>query len=117
MRAAFGTGSILVDLGAGNCAKAVSLFPVLQPKRYVAVDVSVEFLREALDQVQREHPQLDVVGLGQDFSAGLELPAELLEGGAPLFFYPGSSIGNFTRDEAFAFLRRIHAPRRAAAAC
>ena len=25
------------------------------------------------------------------------------------FFYPGSSIGNFTRDEAFAFLRRIHA--------
>ena len=63
----------------------------------------------ALRQVQREHPQLDVVGLGQDFSAGLDLPAELLEGGAPLFFYPGSSIGNFTRDEAFAFLRRIHA--------
>ena len=82
---------------------------MLQPKRYVAVDVSVEFLRSALDKVQHEHPRLDVVGLGQDFSAGLDLPAELLEGGAPLFFYPGSSIGNFTRDEAFAFLRRIHA--------
>jgi len=109
LRAAFGSVSVLVDLGAGNCAKAVSLFPVLQPKRYVAVDVSVEFLRSALDKVQREHPRLDVVGLGQDFSAGLDLPAELLEGGAPLFFYPGSSIGNFTRDEAFAFLRRIHA--------
>ena len=67
--------------------------------------------------MQREHPQLDVVGLGQDFSAGLELPADLLEGGAPLFFYPGSSIGNFTRDEAL----RLPAPdpraRRAAAAC
>jgi len=109
MRAAFGTGSILVDLGAGNCAKAVSLFPVLEPKRYIAVDVSVEFLREALRQVQRQHPQLDVIGLGQDFSAGLDLPADLLAGGTPLFFYPGSSIGNFTRDEAYAFLRRIHA--------
>jgi len=108
MRNAFGAGAILIDLGAGNCAKAVSLFPVLEPKRYVAVDVSVEFLREALRQVQRERPQLDVVGLGQDFSASLDLPAELLQGGAPLFFYPGSSIGNFTRDEAFAFLRRIH---------
>ena len=36
------------------------------------------------------------------------MPAELLDGGRPLFFYPGSSIGNFTREEAFAFLRRIH---------
>src|SRR5689334_4727993 len=41
LRAACGTGSILVDLGAGNCAKAASLFPLLEPKRYVAVDVSV----------------------------------------------------------------------------
>ena len=102
--------STLIDLGAGNCAKAVSLFPLLQPKRYVAVDVSVEFLREALRQVQREHPQTrHGRRSGQDFSAGLDLPAELLEGGAPLFFYPGSSIGNFTRDEAFAFLRRVRA--------
>ena len=109
MRAAFGTGAILVDLGAGNCAKAMSLFPALEPRRYIAIDVSVEFLREALRQVQRQHPQLDVVGLGQDFSAGLDLPADLLAGGTPLFFYPGSSIGNFTREEAYAFLRRIHA--------
>ncbi|MCE9661495.1 MAG: L-histidine N(alpha)-methyltransferase [Burkholderiales bacterium] len=108
LRKAFGQGTILVDLGAGNCAKAARLFPVLVPRRYVAVDVSVEFLREALRQVQREQPQLEVVGLGQDFSAGLDLPAELLEGGPPLFFYPGSSIGNFTREEAFAFLHRIH---------
>jgi dimethylhistidine N-methyltransferase len=107
IREAFGPGTVLVDLGAGNCAKAQRLFPVLAPRRYVAVDISIEFLRDALRQLQRENPQLDVVGLGQDFSAGLELPAELLEGGAPLFFYPGSSIGNFTPEEAFAFLHRI----------
>ena len=29
--AAVGPGSTLVDLGAGNCAKAASLFPLLQP--------------------------------------------------------------------------------------
>jgi L-histidine N-alpha-methyltransferase len=106
--AACGTGRILIDLGAGSCAKAASLFPALAPKRYVAVDVSVYFGRDALDRVQRENPGLDVVGVGQDFSAALELPAELLDDGTPLFFYPGSSIGNFSRDEAFAFLRRIH---------
>ena len=55
--------------------------------------------------------RLDVIGLGQDFSRSLDLPAELLEA-RPLFFYPGSSIGNFTPDEALAFLRRVRAQAR-----
>ena len=104
---AVGAGMALVDLGAGNCAKAASLFALLEPARYVAVDISVEFLQGALRRLQRENPQLDIAGLGQDFSASLELPAELLGGHRPVFFYPGSSIGNFTREDALAFLRRI----------
>ena len=103
---ATGTGTTLIDLGAGNCAKATRLFPLLEPQRYVAVDISVDFLRDALRRVQREHPQTEVVGLGLDFSRSLALPADVLQG-RPLFFYPGSSIGNFTPDEALAFLRRI----------
>jgi dimethylhistidine N-methyltransferase len=102
-----GAGSIFIDLGAGNCAKASGLFPLLEPSRYVAVDISVDFLHDALKRVQREHPQLDVVGLGQDFSNRLDLPAELLAGARPVFFYPGSSIGNFTPAEALDFLTRV----------
>src|SRR5450755_2216474 len=73
---AIGSGMTLIDLGAGNCAKAASLFPLLEPGRYVAVDISVEFLREALRRLQREHAQLDMVGLGQDFSTARDVPAE-----------------------------------------
>ena len=107
MADATGTGMALIDLGAGNCAKAASLFPLLEPKRYVAVDISVEFLREALRRVQREHPQIEMAGLGQDFSAALDIPADLVGDARPVFFYPGSSIGNFTPTEALAFLRRV----------
>ena len=101
----------LVDLGAGNCAKAASLFGHLRPSRYVAVDISVDFLRSALDNLQRHHPALDMVGVGVDFSAGLALPPEA---GDPqtdvrVLFYPGSSIGNFAPDEALVFLRSVHA--------
>ena len=103
-----GSGITLIDLGAGNCAKATRLFPLLEPQRYVAVDISVDFLRDALRQVQREHPQTDIVGLGLDFSKRLELPPELLQP-RPVFFYPGSSIGNFTPDEALGFLRQVRA--------
>lgn len=103
-----GVGATLIDLGAGNCAKAAQLFPLFEPARYVAVDISVDFLRDALGRVQREHPQLDVVGLGLDFSRELDLPPDLVEG-RPVFFYPGSSIGNFTPPEALAFLRGVRA--------
>ena len=107
MAHAIGSGMALIDLGAGNCAKAASLFPLLEPKRYIAVDISVEFLREALRRLQREHPQLDIAGLGQDFSAAIDVPADLVDGARPVFFYPGSSIGNFAAGEALAFLRRV----------
>lgn len=102
-----GIGASLIDLGAGNCAKASQLFPLFEPRQYVAVDISADFLQDALRRVQREHPQLDVVGLGLDFSSGLTMPSGLVEH-RPVFFYPGSSIGNFTPDEALAFLRRLH---------
>jgi len=107
MASAIGPGAALIDLGAGSCAKAARLFPLLEPKRYVAVDISVEFLREALRTLQRDHPQIAMAGVGEDFSTTLEIPAELVGSERPVFFYPGSSIGNFEAADALAFLRRI----------
>ncbi len=109
-------GAALIDLGAGNCQKAASLFEHVKPFRYVAVDISVDFLRGTLDTLQRQYPDLDMAGVGMDFSESLNLPAAAM-GDIPevralaprVFFYPGSSIGNFTPDEALAFLQRIHA--------
>ena len=101
----------LIDLGAGNCAKAASLFAAFMPSRYVAVDISVDYLRDALDQLQRRHPTLDMVGVGQDFSHTLVLPdaAGAVDAGPRILFYPGSSIGNFTPEKALAFLRQVKA--------
>ncbi len=98
-------GLTLVDLGAGNCQKAARLFEVLRPARYVAVDISTNFLQATLAHLQRQHPTLDMVGVGLDFSARLALPP-LAGAGPRLVFYPGSSIGNFTPLEALAFLRQ-----------
>lgn len=105
MAALIPPGMTLVDLGAGNCEKAARLFDVLRPARYVAVDISVAFLQEALQCLQREHPRVEMVGVGMDFSANLTLPPEA-GGGQRLLFYPGSSIGNFTPAQALVFLRQ-----------
>jgi dimethylhistidine N-methyltransferase len=100
-----GAPPVIVDLGAGNCAKGAALFPLLAPRRYVAVDISADYVAGALAQLQREHPALELVGVGLDFSSRLVLPAELT-GPRALVFYPGSSIGNFDPPGALALLRQ-----------
>lgn len=103
---AVGAGAVLVDLGAGSCEKAARLFGALKPAAYVAVDISADFLRESLERLQQRHPALPIAGVGLDFSASLALPPDLL-GARNVFFYPGSSIGNFTPAEALGFLRQV----------
>lgn len=101
-----GLGVTLIDLGAGNCAKAARLFPVLQPVQYVPVDISVDFLHDAVERLRQCWPHIKMTGIGMDFSASLELPEEVGRG-KRLFFYPGSSIGNFTPEQAVALLGRV----------
>jgi dimethylhistidine N-methyltransferase len=104
--AEIGAGCTLIDLGAGNCEKAERLFGLLAPAQYVAVDISTEFLREKLECLQDRHPRMEIIGLGQDFSRRLVLPPPV-SSRRRLFFYPGSSIGNFPPEEAKEFISRI----------
>ncbi|MFS2139634.1 L-histidine N(alpha)-methyltransferase [Duganella sp. Dugasp56] len=108
MARAIGTGTTMIDLGAGNCAKAASLFPLLQPAQYVPVDISRDFLTEAVGRLQQRFPHIEMTALGLDFSSGFELP-DSVRHSRRLFFYPGSSIGNFSPEQATAFLRGLRA--------
>lgn len=101
-----GDGVTLIDLGASNCAKAARLFPLLRPKQYVPIDISVNHLRDAVADLQQRFPNVAMMGVGLDFSSALDLPGAVRRE-KRLFFYPGSSIGNFTPQEALAFFRRL----------
>jgi L-histidine Nalpha-methyltransferase len=105
---AVGRDATLIDLGAGDCGKAARLFDSLAPAQYVAVDISTSFVAQSLERLQRVHPTLDMIGLGVDFTRELWLP-DIVRAERRVFFYPGSSIGNFTPTEAVAFLARVRA--------
>jgi dimethylhistidine N-methyltransferase len=89
-----------------SAAKAAALIPFLSPSQYVPVDISVDFLREAADKLQASFPALDIVGLGMDFSSSLTLP-DAVRSHDRVFFYPGSSLGNFSPPDALRFLQQI----------
>jgi dimethylhistidine N-methyltransferase len=103
---AAGAGKQLVDLGAGDCCKAASWLPYFQPRRYLAVDIARAPINKALSGLAPEFPEIEMLGIVTDFAHGLDLHQDLQD--MPVtFFYPGSSIGNFSPDEALAFLIRI----------
>jgi L-histidine Nalpha-methyltransferase len=106
--ARIGPGGVLIDLGAGNCEKAERLFGWLAPTQYVAIDIAAEFLRDRINVLAQRNPQHSILGIAQDFTQTIELPDEVADG-ARVVFYPGSSIGNFAPEQAFAFLRRTRA--------
>jgi dimethylhistidine N-methyltransferase len=104
--AEIGSGATLIELGAGNCEKALRLIPALKPAQYVALDISADFLRDSLATVARAHPQLDTLAVGADISADFELPPSVQRERREFLFF-GSSIGNFAPLEAHALLRRV----------
>jgi len=103
-----GAGFTMVDLGAGDGAKAAQLFAALQPARYVAIDISGDYLALALQGLQQRFAAIAMVGVVQDFSTRLALPSGLVSAPA-LAFYPGSSIGNFSPEAALRLLVQLRA--------
>ena len=102
---AVGRGGTLVDLGAGNCAKARLLLPALRPAGYVAVDVSTDFVDRALAALRADFDGMEARGLRADLAQDFDLAG--LPEARRLFFYSGSSIGNFEPDAAEALVRRL----------
>ena len=106
--AVVGAGRQFVDLGAGDCCKAEGWLPFINPVRYIAVDIARHELARALDRMAPEFPGIEMVGVVTDFSRELHLE-EVLDDRPATFFYPGSSIGNFTPEEAVRFMSSIRA--------
>ena len=96
---------VVVEFGAGNARKVGPLLQALRPGAYAALDISAAALRQACAVLQQEHPQVPVLGVCCDYSNLPALPHDpLLRQEPRLGFYPGSSLGNFTPEEATALL-------------
>ncbi len=102
---AVGDCDVLLDLGAGNCAKASQLFNSIQPKQYRALDISKEYLEAAVADLQKQFPQIDMRAQAIDLSLPLAFP-DIAER-RKIFFFPGSSIGNYDPEKADQFFANI----------
>lgn len=107
--AALPSGAQWIDLGCGDCSKSRKWLDKVQPSRLVGVDIAADFLQHSLARIAISYPGIECIGVVSDFTQSLELRELLSEQplAPPVFFYPGSSIGNFARADALRLLRRI----------
>ena len=107
MAAALGAGT-LVEFGAGSARKVSPLLEAMSNPAYVALDISSEHLRDACQRLHQRHPQVPMLGICCDYSQMQQLPLHpLLAQQRRLGFFPGSSLGNFPRNEARALLEQF----------
>jgi dimethylhistidine N-methyltransferase len=98
-------GAVVVEFGSGSSRKTELLLSALdRPSAYIPIEISAAALYPAARRVARSFPGLGVHPVLGGFHEldRLKLP---LDGHACLGFFPGSTIGNFTRTEAVLFLR------------
>ncbi|KVD25843.1 L-histidine N(alpha)-methyltransferase [Burkholderia ubonensis] len=99
----------IVEFGAGSLAKIRILLDAFSaeraPARYVPVDISADYLHEAAARLRAAYPWLDVAPIAADYTKAEQLAALAAEPRRRIGFFPGSTIGNFSPDEADTFLR------------
>ena len=101
-----GKQRVVIEPGAGNCEKVRHLIPALQPRCYVPVDISTDFLADAAAALNEIFPELQIEPVAADFSRVISLP-EAVDSRSAVIFYPGSTIGNFEPADAVKFLQRM----------
>ncbi|KAF2492218.1 hypothetical protein BU16DRAFT_529576 [Lophium mytilinum] len=104
-------GSIVVELGSGNLRKVNILLQAIErvekSVEYYALDLDLDELKRTFSAIPATgYKHVKCFGLHGTYDDGLEwLKSPHARGKAKTILWLGSSIGNFRRDEAQAFLK------------
>ncbi len=108
MASVFGPDCLLIEYGSGSSTKTRILLDHLPHLAgYVPMDISREHLHQTAESLALAYPHLEILPLCADYTAPFELPQASRPALSRVVYFPGSTIGNFHRPEAAAFLCRI----------
>jgi L-histidine Nalpha-methyltransferase len=96
-----GPGASVIEFGAGSNLKIRLLLDhLIEPAAYVPVDISGDYLARQAAALAADYPRLQIQPVLADFTKPFDLPRHAVEPRRNLVFFPGSTIGNFTRRQA-----------------
>ncbi|MBF6569913.1 MAG: L-histidine N(alpha)-methyltransferase [Candidatus Binataceae bacterium] len=102
-----GPRCLVIEYGSGSSNKTRVLLDHLKdPAAYVPVEIAREHLEESARLLRHDYPQLEVHAVCADFTRPLRLPRISRPAARRVVYFPGSTIGNFTPEEARRLLER-----------
>ena len=104
-----GSQASLIEYGSGSSLKTrVLLEHLVDLAVYVPVDISEDHLLASAQQIRSEFAGLEVLPVVADFTKQFTLPDPTVMPLRNIVYFPGSTIGNFTNDDARELLRVMH---------
>jgi dimethylhistidine N-methyltransferase len=108
MADALGARSLLVEFGSGAGTKTRLLLDALEePTGYVPIDISASALAQSAEQLERRYPDLEILPVCADYTGEYRIPEAPRAHDRISVYFPGSTLGNFTRPEARHFLEHV----------
>ncbi len=99
---------LLVEFGSGNCRKIRFLLDhLMSPVGYVPIDISEEQLMSVTAELTADYPELELMPVCGDYTGNLEIPSVSADYSRIIVYFPGSTIGNFTPQQAIRFLKHV----------
>ena len=104
-----GPQASLIEFGSGSSLKTRVLLENLHDlAAYVPVDISEELLLESAALLREDFPDIDILPVAADFTRPFALPQPAIMPVKNIVYFPGSTIGNFTNEDALELLRVMH---------
>lgn len=108
--AAVGPRAHVVEPGSGSGRKTRLLLEAMEdPVAYTPIDISRDALVASARRLDSEFGAIEVLPVLADFTRPVPLPRPARAAASVLVFFPGSTLGNFTRHESVALLRAMRA--------
>ena len=103
-----GPRASIIELGSGSSLKTrILLDHVEEPAAYVPVDISRDHLLKTAGCLADDYPEIEILPVCADFTQSFELPEPAVEPARHIVYFPGSTIGNFSRDDAIDLLKQV----------
>jgi L-histidine Nalpha-methyltransferase len=108
IRDVVGPRAHVVEYGSGSGRKTRILLDALDdPVAYTPIEISRTALLASVERLDREFDDIEVLPVCADFTQPVAIPEPEREAEHTFVFFPGSTLGNFTEDEAVRLLRAM----------
>lgn len=103
-----GNDSFLIELGSGASEKVQLLLDHFKStSSYLAIDISKSFLLDCSNRLAKKYPHLNIYAVCADFTQLNQLNNMIEPYKNKVFYFPGSTIGNFQFHEAIDLMKEV----------